>query len=77
VDETLRREVRFLTTRLGAIIREQCPSKTFDAIETLRGLAKQIRQNPDSFRSASSTSGAARHRAPRAAVNCSICSKSP
>jgi phosphoenolpyruvate carboxylase len=47
MDETLRREVRFLTTRLGAIIREQCPAKTFDAIETLRGLAKQIRQNPD------------------------------
>lgn len=47
MDETLRREVRLLTTRLGAIIREQCPRKTFDAIETLRGLAKQIRQNPD------------------------------
>ncbi len=47
MDETLRREVRFLTTRLGAIIREQCSARTFDAIETLRRLAKQIRQNTD------------------------------
>ncbi|HEV2348951.1 MAG TPA: phosphoenolpyruvate carboxylase [Terriglobia bacterium] len=47
MDEQLRREVRFLTTRLGAIVREQCGPKTFDAIETLRQLSKQIRQRPE------------------------------
>lgn len=47
MDETLRREVRFLTTRLGAIVREQCGPKVFGAIENLRTLSKQIRQNPD------------------------------
>ena len=46
-DETLRQEVRFLTTRLGAIVQEQCGAKTFQAIERLRSLAKQIRKNPD------------------------------
>ncbi len=45
MDDLLRREVRFLTTRLGAIVEEQCGRKTFEAIETLRQLAKQIRQN--------------------------------
>jgi phosphoenolpyruvate carboxylase len=45
--EALRQEVRFLTTRLGAIVREQCGARTFDAIERLRKLAKQVRQNPD------------------------------
>jgi phosphoenolpyruvate carboxylase len=48
MDELLRREVRFLTTRLGAIVQEQCGPKTFHAIETLRRLSKQIRQDPDS-----------------------------
>jgi phosphoenolpyruvate carboxylase len=47
MDENLRREVRFLTTRLGAIIQEQCGPETFRAIETLRQLSKQIRQHPD------------------------------
>lgn len=47
MDEQLRREVRFLTTRLGAIVREQCGPKTFHAIETLRQLSKQIRQRPE------------------------------
>ena len=47
MNEALRHEVRFLTTRLGAIVREQCGAKTFEAIEDLRKLAKQIRQNPD------------------------------
>ncbi len=47
MNEPLRQEVRFLTTRLGAIVREQCGAKTFEAIEHLRKLAKQIRQNPD------------------------------
>src|SRR5579862_1046457 len=47
MDEQLRREVRFLTTRLGAIVQEQCGPKTFHAIETLRQLSKQIRQRPE------------------------------
>jgi phosphoenolpyruvate carboxylase len=47
MDETLRREVRLLTTRLGAIVREQCGEKTFAAIESLRQLSKQIRQRVD------------------------------
>ncbi len=47
MDETLRKEVRLLTTRLGAIVQEQRGPKTFQAIETLRQLSKQIRQNGD------------------------------
>src|SRR5690242_1631829 len=47
MDEILRREVRMLTTRLGALIQEQCGSRTFEAIETLRRLSKQLRQNSD------------------------------
>src|SRR5579875_3720134 len=49
MDENLRREVRLLTTRLGALIQEQCGRKTFEAVETLRRLAKQLRQgtNPE------------------------------
>ncbi len=47
MDEMLRREVRLLTTRLGAIVREQCGEKTFEAVEALRRLSKRIRQTPD------------------------------
>ena len=47
MDEMLRHEVRFLTTRLGAIVREQCGGKTFEAVEVLRRLSKRIRQTPD------------------------------
>ncbi|HEV2500992.1 MAG TPA: phosphoenolpyruvate carboxylase [Terriglobia bacterium] len=47
MEEILRREVRTLTTRLGAIVQEQCGAKVFDSIESLRSLAKQIRQRPD------------------------------
>jgi phosphoenolpyruvate carboxylase len=47
MNEPLRQEVRFLTTRLGAIVQEQCGAKTFEAIERLRKLAKQIRKKPD------------------------------
>jgi phosphoenolpyruvate carboxylase len=47
MDENLRREVRLLTTRLGALVEEQCGRKTFESIETLRRLSKQIRQHPD------------------------------
>ncbi len=46
MDETLRREVRFLTTRLGVIAKEQCGPKVLAAIEKLRQLSKQIRQDP-------------------------------
>lgn len=47
MEETLRREVRSLTTRLGAIVQEQCGQKVFGAIESLRSLSKQIRQRPE------------------------------
>ncbi|HKT10455.1 MAG TPA: phosphoenolpyruvate carboxylase [Terriglobia bacterium] len=47
MDETLRKEVRLLTTRLGALIQEQCGHKTFEAIENLRRLSKQLRQASD------------------------------
>ncbi|HVA00633.1 MAG TPA: phosphoenolpyruvate carboxylase [Terriglobia bacterium] len=47
MDENLRQEVRLLTTRLGALVEEQSGRKTFEAIETLRRLSKQIRQHPD------------------------------
>ena len=45
MDQTLRREVRLLTTRLGTIVQEQCGPRVFAAIENLRNLSKQIRQN--------------------------------
>ena len=47
MDQALRQEVRFLTKRLGAIVQEQCGIKTFQAIEHLRSLAKQIRSRHD------------------------------
>jgi phosphoenolpyruvate carboxylase len=47
MDEYLRKEVRLLTTRLGAVIQEQCGLKTFEAVETLRRLSKQLRQSSD------------------------------
>ncbi len=45
MNEQLRQEVRFLTTRLGAIVREQSGPEVFSAIEVLRKVAKQIRLN--------------------------------
>jgi phosphoenolpyruvate carboxylase len=48
MNELLRQEVRFLTTRLGAIVREQSGPEVFAAIEVLRKVAKQIRQTPNS-----------------------------
>ena len=48
MNEQLRQEVRFLTTRLGAMVREQSGPGVFSAIEVLRKVAKQIRQNPNS-----------------------------
>jgi phosphoenolpyruvate carboxylase len=47
MQETLRQEVRYLTTRLGSIVQEQCGPKIFAAIENLRTLSKQIRQHSD------------------------------
>ena len=47
MDESLRREVRFLTTRLGAIVQEQCGRRVFAAIENLRKLSKQIRNESE------------------------------
>ncbi|MDR3674858.1 MAG: phosphoenolpyruvate carboxylase, partial [Acidobacteriota bacterium] len=47
MNELLRQEVRFLTTRLGAIVREQSGPGVFSAIEVLRKVAKQIRQTPN------------------------------
>jgi phosphoenolpyruvate carboxylase len=46
MDEALRREVRFLTTRLGAIVQEQCGPRVFAFIEELRKLSKEIREHP-------------------------------
>jgi phosphoenolpyruvate carboxylase len=45
MNEHLRQEVRYLTTRLGAIVREQSGPEVFAAIEVLRKAAKQIRQS--------------------------------
>jgi len=47
VDTQLKREVRFLTTRLGAIIREQAGDRVFDHLEQIRQLAKTIRATHD------------------------------
>src|ERR1035441_5010119 len=44
MNERLRQEVRFLTTRLGAIVREQSGPEVFAAIEALRTVSKLIRQ---------------------------------
>jgi phosphoenolpyruvate carboxylase len=46
MEELLRQEVRFLTTRLGAIVSEQSGPRVFAAIEVLRKVAKQLRQSP-------------------------------
>ena len=46
MDDRLRREVGFLATRLGSIVREQAGEKVFATIERLRGLSKQLRTEP-------------------------------
>jgi phosphoenolpyruvate carboxylase len=43
MDEQLKPEVRFLTTHLGEIIREQAGPQVFEAVEEIRKLAKSIR----------------------------------
>lgn len=45
MDPQLRKEIRWLTTRLGAIIQEQAGKPVFDKIELLRTQAKTIRQH--------------------------------
>lgn len=44
--DELRRDVRFLTTLLGEVIREQEGERVFGKVESIRRLAKQIRQSP-------------------------------
>ena len=50
MDGQLREEVRFITTRLGAIIREQAGANIFEKVERLRQFAKAIRAQPDQAR---------------------------
>jgi phosphoenolpyruvate carboxylase len=45
--EALRKDVRFLTTLLGDVIREQEGEKLFQKIEQIRGNAKAIRRDDD------------------------------
>ena len=47
MDPQLKQEVRFITTRLGAIIREQAGDRVFDHVEQIRGLSKAIRERQD------------------------------
>ena len=47
MDKKLREEVRFLTTRLGAIVREQAGETVFAHVEQLRQLSKAIRSEPE------------------------------
>jgi phosphoenolpyruvate carboxylase len=47
VDTKLKREVRLLTTRLGAIIREQAGERLFDHVEQVRQLSKTVRATHD------------------------------
>lgn len=43
----MRKEIRLLTTRLGAVVREQSGARVFAAIEELRQLSKRIRQHSE------------------------------
>lgn len=47
MDVQLKQDVRFITTRLGAMIREQAGDAAFDHVEQLRQLAKAIRAQHD------------------------------
>jgi len=47
MEESLRKEIRLLTTRLGAVLREQSGARVFAAIEELRQLSKRIRQHSE------------------------------
>lgn len=46
-DPQLKKEIRELTTRLGAIIREQAGADCFRRVETLRSLARRVRAHHD------------------------------
>jgi phosphoenolpyruvate carboxylase len=46
MEESLRQEVRLLTTRLGNVVKELSGEHVFGAIERLRTLSKELRQNP-------------------------------
>jgi phosphoenolpyruvate carboxylase len=54
MDAQLKQEIRFLTTHLGAIVREQAGDKIFHYVESIRKLAKAIRahHNRDDLRAA-------------------------
>src|ERR1035438_6026026 len=43
MDALLHQEVRFLTTRLGLIVREQAGARVFDRVERFRKLSKEAR----------------------------------
>lgn len=46
MEPQLKTEIRFLTTRLGHIIREQAGAALYSHIEQLRTLAKEVRKHP-------------------------------
>src|SRR5438093_7691142 len=48
MDAQLKQEIRFVTTRLGAIIREQAGERVFGHVEGIRRLAKAIREHRNS-----------------------------
>lgn len=54
MDAQLKQEIRFLTTRLGEMVREQAGDKVFHHVESIRKLAKAIRahRNRDDLRAA-------------------------
>ncbi len=54
MDAQLKNEIRFLTTRLGMIVREQAGDRVFHHVESIRKLAKNIRahRNPQDVASA-------------------------
>ena len=45
MDPQLRSEVRSLTTRLGAMVREQAGEEIFQRVESLRRLSEALREN--------------------------------
>lgn len=47
MDARLRRDIRFITTRLGEIVREQAGETVFQHVERLRKLAKEVRRKQD------------------------------
>jgi phosphoenolpyruvate carboxylase len=68
MDATLHQEVRFLTTRLGLIVREQAGPRVFDAVERFRKLSKDARSRSNS-RAARSLAASLARLAERQAVD--------